>query len=281
MRRPALVAALALCCAASVQAAEGVAFADANGLVIVQVSVGDAPGTYAFVVDTGAQPCVVDDDLAASLDLELGGPRHGQGGAGEFVANHVVHPVRLGLPDGDQVRCVESIAIDLDEVGAGLGHRIDGVVGSDFFLGRRVRIDYDRRRVVRDAHRGRPPPAGTRIPLVIEGRRPYVDARLTLGPHRDVPRRLLLDTGSMDGVADELLDTAGAVTSEAKALGLGRGARVKLGRFDRVAIGPFAWDDVPATVGQVSIVGAGLLARYNLVIDYDERFIALLPRSRR
>jgi hypothetical protein len=131
MRRPALVAALALCCAASVQAAEGVAFADANGLVIVQVSVGDAPGTYAFVVDTGAQPCVVDDDLAASLDLELGGPRHGQGGAGEFVANHVVHPVRLGLPDGDQVRCVESIAIDLDEVGLqGFSNKLQGKQGA-------------------------------------------------------------------------------------------------------------------------------------------------------
>ena len=281
MGRLAVAAALALCCAAPARGAEGIPFADAGGLAIVQVVIGDAPGTHTFVVDTGAQPCVVDDDLARSLALELGGARHGRGGAGEFVADRIERPLRLRLADGDTVDCAEAIAIDLGEVGAGLGHRIDGVVGSDFFTGRRVRIDYDRRRIARDVHRGRAPPRESRIPIVIEGGRPYVDARLTLGERREVPRRLLVDTGSMDAVADALLDEAGTATSEAKALGLGGGARVKLGRFERVAIGPFAWDDVPATVGVVSIVGAGLLARYNLVIDYDEGFIALLPRAGR
>ena len=125
------------------------------------------------------------------------------------------------------------------------------------------------------------PGEATRIPIELEGRRPYVEALLSIGEHRSVPRRLLVDTGSMDAVADELLERAGTATAEAKALGLGGGARVKLGRFERVAIGSFEWHDVPATVGPVSIVGAGLLARYNLVLDYDEGWIALLPRSRR
>ena len=270
--------ALAAVLAAPAQAEAPIPFESAGGLPLVEVRIAGHGGTHRFVLDTGAQPCVLDDGLARRLGLAIGGERSGHGGAGPFVANGIAAPP-LELANGGAIACRDAIAIDLAEVSRGLGRRLDGVIGADFFRDQRAEIDYDRGMLQRGRDAVPRPPRDMRVAITIEGGRPYVDAELSLGAHRGVRRRLLVDTGSMDAVADALLDDAAGATHEARALGLGGGARIRLGRFERVVIGPHAWSDVRASVGPVSLVGTGLLSRHRVVIDYRERWIALLPRG--
>ncbi len=252
-------------------------FRSLGGLPLVAGRIGDVDAT--FVVDTGAHPCVVDDDLAHRLGLVAHRRRMGHGGAGTFVASVVDEPPAIRLAGTLAIACREMIRIDLEAIGRGLGERIDGVVGADFFVDHVVHIDYDTGTIRRGTRASLGPPHGVRIPLGIVARRPYVEARLTVGRHREVRRRLLVDTGSMDGVADALLEDSGVSTRGATALGLGQGAAVRLGRFERVSLGALVVDDVPGSVGPVSLLGAGFLARFDVELDYADEAMYLAPRE--
>jgi hypothetical protein len=256
------------------------AFENRDGLPVMTVRMDDGQPRK-FLLDTGASPCVVDSALAAASGIEsVVEDRERQGGAGAFRSRVTRAPVRVRI--GIEVlTCRETIVLDLSGFTDAVGTELGGILGGDFFRGRVVAIDYDRERI--DIHEratydraGTPP-----IPIRIERNRPYLTAQLSVpGGPQDSPRELLIDTGSRDHVDDKLLAESSETLGTGSATGLGTGASIATGRFSRVRIGTHEFRDVPGVVPNVPIVGTGILARFNLVFDYDGGWMILQARQR-
>jgi hypothetical protein len=185
--------------------------------------------------------------------------------------------LRIG---GENLSCHETIVLDLSGLTEVVGDQIAGIVGGDFFRGRIVRIDYDRS-VVSVFHRGDyRPDSATRIPIRVEGNRAYVTALLSVrGSSSKASRQLLVDTGSRDYIDDSLLAESSQGVRAVSPTGIGSGGTALAGTFSEVTIGPHVLHDVPGVAGNVSIVGSGVLGKFNLVFDYDGGWLALEKRS--
>jgi hypothetical protein len=251
-------------------------FDDRSGLVFLSARIGEGEA-LPFLLDTGASPCVIDSAVAARSGIVAGPEVRRQGGGGTFVSKASAAPVELRI-GGAPLACSETLITDLSGMDEAVGGPIAGIVGGDFFRGRIVAIDYDSDKVSLFDRTGFDH-AGERIPIRIDRNRPYLTARLSVadGP-QDVTRELLVDTGSHDQVDDAILARSGSAGTEVAASGLGAGHRARTGRFNLVRIGSRSFADVPGVVPAVPLVGAGLLARFNLIFDYDGGWVILDDR---
>ncbi len=262
-------------------AVESHPFTNRNGLITLATGVGvNEPGT--FVLDTGASPCVVDSTFAAAMGIaSVTSPRERQGGAGAFSARVTSAPITLRIGD-DNLPCHETLVLDLGGLTGEVGEPISGIICGDFFRGRIVRIDYDRSTVSVFRRGGYDPDSSTKIPIRVDGNRASLTALLSVrGCPQKAPRQLLIDTGSRDFVDDSLLNQSSAGVRAVNPSGLGSGGSASIGTFTEVSIGSHVLRDVPGVVGNVSIVGSGVLSKFNLVFDYDGGWLALEPRSSR
>jgi len=257
---------------------ERIPFYNLQGMPVIQVQVHNRP-PESFVLDTGARPCVLDAAYAKELGLSTSKQRTGQGGGGAFSADVIAGPLELRIA-GRALRCEETLSTDLSGVSKSIQRKIHGIIGGDFFRGRVVIIHYDDS--VIDVHeraayryRGR----GARIPMEVKGNRPYLIARLSVAGRENVPRALLIDTGSQDWIADSLLQESTDQLKGARGTGLGPGFDTKSGTFTRVVIGPHEFTDVPGVIPAVPIVGAGLLSNFNLTFDYDGAWLVMDRRE--
>jgi hypothetical protein len=267
---------LAAGCATSTSAGpaplQSLAMDDRDGLPFLDVRIGDG-APMPFLLDTGASPCVVDTAVAERIGIRAGPPVQRQGGGGTFSSNVAATPVTLGI-GGSPLACSETLLVDLSGMTSGVGP-IAGIIGGDFFRGRVVTIDFAQDRVS-VFNRADFRHDGERIPIRIERNRPYITAHLSVaGGPQDVARELLIDTGSQDNVDDPILTQGSQVGREVSASGLGTGHRVRSGTFNRVRIGSRTFENVSGVVPAVPLVGAGLLARFKLIFDYDGGWVIL------
>jgi hypothetical protein len=113
----------------------------------------------------------------------------------------------LDLPDGPSLRGVAielpdltvtmpSLALaDLDPRQITLGHRLDGVLGSEFFARFVVTFDFEGKTLtLEDAKARRPAGRGRALPLIVENGRPYVSARVTPRDGKPLDGTFLIDT---------------------------------------------------------------------------------------
>jgi hypothetical protein len=119
----------------------------------------------------------------------------------------------LGLPDGPALSglaielpgitvTMRSLAVaDLDARQIALGHRLDGVLGSEVFVRFVVTLDFQARTLtLRDAKTFRSPGKGRALPLTIEDGRSYVDAKVTPRGRETLGGKFLVDTAAEGAV---------------------------------------------------------------------------------
>ncbi|MEZ5319435.1 MAG: pepsin/retropepsin-like aspartic protease family protein [Vicinamibacterales bacterium] len=259
-------------------------------------------GPYWFTVDTGATLTVLDPTTAADLQLVVrdAGPRDDVGmGAGE---------TRLATTAGAVIRIGEAPAfqpsplyvLGVRDAEAYLGHRIDGVLGTDFLRHHVVTFDYARRRVeLAPASLATAiGPAGVRVSL--EGNRLIVPATLTTPDGTPLAARLLVDTGNSGGLS---LNTPFVRAHDLEArfpnvpgdsinlrisVGVNGAVTSRVVSFGRLAIGDAVVDrpDVALSSGDAGlsaspefdgILGADVLRHFTLRIDYPRTRLALVP----
>jgi len=178
-----------------------------------------------------------------------------------------------------------------------IGHQVDGVLGSDVFLKYVVRIDYAAASVTFfDPQSFTYQGTGIPIPITLSGNTP--DIPVTLEASGDVlTARAELDTGS-DGTIGltrpfvdkhHLLD--GRSTVAGFAMGVGGEATVVIGRIDALRLGPFAFSQpvvafsratqgATASTARDGIMGAEVLRRFIVTLDYPHRRVILEPNAR-
>ncbi len=233
-----------------------------------------------FNLDTGANSCVLGDQLAKTLKLAQEATGEGTGaGAGPVPYLRYARDQVLFDIEGVQFRCDHVISVDLSQLPAMLGRAIDGILGSDFISQYVVTIDYDAQVLRLSApatfeYRGK----GELLPLTFEKRVPYVTARLTVAGVPPARRRLLLDSGSEDAVDDDLiLKSTGPHREVTGGVGLGQPYRVTFGWVEQLELGRFRLSHLPSVAPGVALIGGEVLRRFRVILDYARNRLILEP----
>ena len=252
-----------------------------GGIIILDARIGDGP-IMPFILDTGANPCVVDPVTAARLGIRAGAETTGQGGAGEYKTRVTAIPVTIAI-GREHLRCDRTVILDLSHLADVVGVKAAGLISGAFFHGRVVHVDYDRHILSTYRPGAYKVPAGPNVlPLKVRKNHAFVMARLSVtGGPQDAERDLMVDTGSLDAVDHPLLKESNIPLKRVQGTGVGSGFTGAAGKWAKVELGPFMFHNVDGIVPNVPIVGGGLLSRFNLTFDYDRGWLQLTPRKRK
>jgi hypothetical protein len=179
--------------------------------------------------------------------------------------------------------------VDLVPRQIALGHKLDGVLGSEFFARFLVTVDFQRNtltisdsRTVRHAGRARS------LPIVIEGGLPYADATLAVRGPGTLNGKFLLDTGSDGavtlyspfvrerGLAGPPPTLPAGATGEMQAVS--RGESLALGGFllrDPLVVLSVSESGALADAGHAGLVGMDVLRRFTVTLDYARKRVLL------
>ena len=115
-----------------------------GGLLWVRVSVPQSSEPLNFLLDSGAGTSVLTRQTAQRLDIKL--LQHvSVRGVGTQTVGYWTEPL---VADIGGVRLSQKfLAVDLQKLSAACGQHVDGLLGSDFFRGRVVQIDYAAERI--------------------------------------------------------------------------------------------------------------------------------------
>ncbi len=276
--------------AAAVTPLADVPFNDDFGLIFFEASInGSEPIT--FVLDTGFDVSILDADVAAQLGLQVLDSKT-EAQPGGIVETGRLPPVSLAI-GGLLVDELVLTTVPLSGAGAFVGRTVDGILGHDVLERFVVDIDYPNRRLrfhpSEGWHHSGP---GQILPVVIEESEVFLSAGIVMPTGRTVFGSFKLDTGSVDVaglnlnfVSDsELLDSTtrelnmGGVAVGGSTEGrLFRAAAFVIGadRFDAPLIGYTVDSGGFENRDDAGTVGAAVLARYRLILDYSRNRIIL------
>jgi hypothetical protein len=235
-------------------------------------------GPYWFILDSGANVCVVDQARAKALGLKRGKQVKGTGAGKGTVKVWFTPNVTFALPEV-RFTAPRAAVIDLISLRGTVGRDVAGILGYDLFHRFVVEVDYEAQ-IVR-LHEPKAFHYGGKekgLPLTFKRNLPYVAARLTVQGRPPVEKSLLVDTGSDDAVDDPLLKQSSGPKREVTAgVGLGSEYRGIIGRFQKVELGPFALESVVGTGDGVPLIGSEVLHRFTVFLDYGRRQMFLEP----
>jgi hypothetical protein len=261
-----------------------------GGRIFLQARVNGSDPLW-FLLDTGSARSFLDPGQIQPLGLRNAEKVQGT----VFARNALVEVAGLQIPG--QTFTVAPVRIPV-------AHPVAGILGAPFFRQVVVEIDYASSSVVLSEPRGyRYSGSGTAVPLDLSQEVPVVSARLTVGSRGPFTARLRVDTGAVWPLridrpfarAKQLLaSTDGMRRFPASADGevsflAGRARLLQLGPFlfrnEIVAYPDAAGPAGPAgpaspaaaRPGWDGILGAALLNRFRVTLDYSRRQMILEP----
>ncbi|HET9003468.1 MAG TPA: aspartyl protease family protein, partial [Gemmatimonadaceae bacterium] len=303
-RRPASRLALFMMiagCAPAATHAQSIPFIYDDARLFVPVHVSSDTTTYWFILDSGAQPTIIDANVAAALGLKVR-----EAGS---VTGAGTHSLRQGRAQGVSLSvggvALGPMEVRVSEIDSLLapsqGRGAPGIIGSRFFIEHVVEIDFGSSLVTLHAARDwRYDGSGTVLPLTLDNGVPMTAGRMTTPDGTVIPMRLLVDLGAKSTllVAEPFIDEhrlmrrfAKTVTSPLGA-GVGGATRYAFARLPRLALGgaggALPTDSLVAglSVGGTlrstrydALLGADFLRRYRVIFDYAHHQLILEPRT--
>ena len=273
-----------------------------SNLIVVPVRINDSD-TLNFILDTGISMNLITDPVVArELSLKYVRKVNVLGvGQGKSLEARVSVGNRIRLP-GVQAKGQNLVVLseDLLQLSSYVGMPIHGIFGFELFRNFVVKIDFRSRQIKlynpeTYKYRGR----GQKIPIVIEDTKPYLYASAIYADNREVPIKVILDTGAGHALSLDM-DTQGDIQLPDKIIRaqLGRGLNGiitgSLGRLEKLKIGTFELQQVitsfpdtnsPATrvarnLKRQGNIGCELLKRFTVIFDYSRNHVILKPNSR-
>lgn len=271
-----------------------VPFALVRNQIVVEARI-QGQGPFSCLIDTGANPSVLDLGLARRLQV----PVDEKGGAAEGIgsSNVTVYPTDFDVAIGDGPESkIPAVAVDLSSLSKALGRPIHCILGQSWLGAHVVRIDYPMQRVHFSASRLEPvPPAlqcheATMRFWLPDDLMPLVSIEVN-----GVELPVSLDTGSSGALKlfPDGARKAGIDPSAGSSGGVVTGARgtssVSRTTIAAVRFGPLAFKDVSASIGErnqgepdgsrMGNLGNGLLLGALLTLDYRNKRIAVCARA--
>lgn len=290
-----------LACASRAAMAQGIPFIYDDARLFVPVHVNSDTTTYWFILDSGAQPTIIDANVAAALGLKVreAGSTTGAG----------THSLRQGRAQG-VILSVGGVALGPMEVrvseidsllAPSQGRGAPGIIGSRFFMEHVVEIDFGSSLVTLHPPRDwRYDGNGIVLPLTLDNGVPMIPGRMTVPDGVVIPLRLLVDLGAKSTLLvaepfirehDLMKRFTKTVTSPLGA-GVGGATRYAFARLPRLALGSgggaLPTDSLVAglSVGGTlrsdwydALLGADFLRRYLVIFDYAHHQLILEPRT--
>ena len=223
------------------------------------------------LLDTGNSGLSVSLELAEQLHAPTVGSFHVRG-----LGDYATEVVRIGALQIGSMTLPSANYVVLHDIGR-FGYSV--VVGADLFAATTVQLDNSTHRVVLGAPASQ---RGYAVPLAFDNFVPFVDVLLG-----DLPAQLTLDTGDESSInlsfgfcqAHKIF----TATSEHEVSGIGGTSVELLGTIPSVQIGGYsiespsigATPNLPNT--EDGHLGAGLLARFNVTIDYGAGLLHFVP----
>lgn len=265
-----------------------------GGIITLKARFSDYPDTLNFILDTGSGGISLDSTTTVLLHIKTElSDRTIRGIAG-------IHRVRftynksLELP-GLTVDSLNFHVNDYDILTSAYGEKIDGIIGYSFLSRYIVKIDYDSSRIFVYSKGTMKYPRGGFLlkPLLVNI--PIFSA--SIRDDRSLNSRFYFDTGagmclllSQDFVADSPFIKTRRKWYATQAEGLGGKAHMKQGVIKMVRVGPYKFRKVPTYIFDDAynvtsypylggLIGNDLLRRFNLIINYPQRDIYMIPNS--
>ena len=254
---------------------------------------GSAP--LQFVLDTGASTCIISQRTANLLGIEIAGQRHeprlgtGEKSSTVGLAKNVV----LGIA-GIEIQKKEMVVVPLELLEQAVGHRIDGILGSEFFEHYVVVIDYAKGEVALHGPRDyKYVGDGQPLPIELKDVRPFVRAVVAFPGAAPIEGLFAIDTGANGSISlhsrfvenHHLLSVA-QKTIEHSLHGAAGEAPERIAQADRLQLGTIVIEhpDVGLSValsGSTAdstydgAIGGEVLRRFKVILIYSKKQIIL------
>lgn len=265
-----------------------------GGVILLEGRIADKPDTLNFVLDTGSGGISLDSMVVSYLNLPAEkSERTIRGIAGirnvSFVYNQTLH-----LP-GLSTDSLDFHINDYSILSSAYGLNIDGIIGYSFLSRYIVTIDYD----------------SLKINVYTPGNFKYPKGGFIIRPHlatipvvnamvkddREVASRFYFDTGaglclmlSEEFVEDSSLLVKKKKWYNSQVQGLGGKAPMLQGVIRSMKLGPYKFKNIPAYIFEDEynitaypylggLIGNDLLRRFNIIINYPQRDMYLMPNT--
>ncbi len=254
-----------------------------------------------FVFDTGATSTILSARHKSRLGKRILWPYYVKGAEGTRAKAELYQAPEMHVGPIDLRKVISYVtAIDFEQSGAS---RFDGIIGMDILQHYVVDIDFDQVQVLflkyvkeGESSLSSSSPVGnkwgTAIPLRLSWLKcsPYVRGTFSDGSSVE----FLIDTGFVSNSAFGRLGdkTFEKIHSQAYAWGMDMGEHTVQGLYESTrrpnsavlvesfSLGSSTYEDVALRRGQRSILGMGILCRYNVAFDFPNRKMYLRQRER-
>lgn len=270
-----------------------------KNLIIIPLYI-NGKGPYNFILDTGVGPLIITEPyLIDTLGLKNLRTTKIYGlGQGEeinaFLTSELSVKVKEASIDNIPTAILKKDVFNLSSY---LGTPIHGIIGYYFFNSFVVKINYSTKRLIFSSPLVNTKKRGTKFPIEIHNKRPYIIADLLTPQQKTIKAKLIIDCGASHALSMEALDGAAfplpdsAITAN---LGIGLSGPISghVGRIPKISIGKYsfnnilsgfpAFESVAAQIGyttQNGNLGAEFLRRFDTTYDYQNNSIYLKPNQ--
>jgi hypothetical protein len=300
-----LVLSILLCCCSSIVNAQyfdlegtqkrvNIPFRMVRDMVIIRLNINDK-GPFNFILDSGVGLMLITDPkLVDSLNISNKRTLKISGlGEGDDYEAYITSPLKVdirGLISYD----VAAAILKKDHFGLSnyAGIPIHGLLGYEFFNNLAVKINFgDSILTVSKPKDIRSLRKGSKIPITVENRKPYIRAKITFPNGTKTDDKLVLDLGAGHPLSLEHIIKTHGLPQKFIAANLGIGltgpiegfiSRVKeieLGRYkikDVITSFPIEKETAPSERRDGNL-GIQILKRFTLIMDYPDSAIYLKP----
>ena len=275
-------------------------FKTSSNLIIIPVAI-NSSDTLNFILDTGVtRPIITELPFVNKLSLNYLQPIHINGlGEGDQLTAYKSGNNTISLHGlvafNQEIHMVINEDFQISKI---LGIPVHGLIGFNLFKDYVVKVDYEAHKITLtkpEFYSYREHNRDIVMPLTFEDNKPYVTTSIVTDKNRDVPVKLLVDTGASDGLwLASSSDSAISVPEKSIDTFLGSGLSGDLfgkkGRIGAIWVGPLvlyepivAFPDnnmlqrLMGNNDRNGTLGAEILRRFIVTIDYPGKRLVLRP----
>jgi hypothetical protein len=275
-------------------------FESASNLIIIPVTINDSD-TLNFILDTGVRYPIITElpfvnklNLNYMLPVEIKGLGEGTNLTAYRSGNNTMQIEGLTARNQE----VQMIIDEKFQISHMLGIPVHGLIGFNLFKDYVVEIDYINEKLTLhkpEYYKYRDRKKDIIMPLHFDGNKPFVRTSIVTDDLKDVPVKLLVDTGASDALwLSESSDERIKLPQNNIETFLGRGLSGDLygtkGRIDGIWVGPLILpkpivaypnseiiDQLISSNDRNGTIGAEILRRFFVTIDYRNSRLTLRP----
>ncbi len=278
-------------------------FKSASNLIIIPVTINDSD-TLNFILDTGVRfPIITELPFVNKLNLNylMPVPVKGLGEGVELTAYRSGNNIMNinGLTARNQE--VQMIIDDNFQISHILGMPVHGLIGFNLFKDYIIEIDYIGEKITLhkpEYYKYRDRKKDIILPLHFDGNKPYVHTSIETEDSKNVPVKLLVDTGASDAIwLSEKSDERINYPKNHIETFIGRGLSGDLfgikGRIEGIWVGPLILpqpivafpdseviDQLMTSNDRNGTIGAEILRRFHVTFDYRNSRLTLRPNHK-